>query len=92
MSRTALVIGAGIAGPVTAASLQRAGFDPVIYEAHETNADGVGAFLGLAVNGISALRALDLDQPVLARGFTTPRMVLAFIDDRHREAAPVRSP
>jgi 2-polyprenyl-6-methoxyphenol hydroxylase-like FAD-dependent oxidoreductase len=76
MSRTALVIGAGIAGPVTAAALQRAGFDPVIYEAYETNADGVGAFLGLALNGIAALRTFDLDHCVLARGFATPRTVI----------------
>lgn len=77
MPRTALVIGAGIAGPVTAVALQRAGFEPVIYEAYDTTADGVGAFLGLAVNGISALRTLDLDEAVLARGFSTPRMVIA---------------
>ena len=76
MPRTALVIGAGIAGPVTAVALQRAGFDPVVYEAYDTNAHGVGAFLGLALNGISALRTLDMDDAVLNRGFATPRMVI----------------
>lgn len=76
MPLTALVIGAGIAGPVTAAALQRAGLDPVVYEAYDGNAEGVGAFLGLAVNGISALHTLGLDEPVLARGFATPRMII----------------
>ena len=61
MSRTALVIGAGIAGSVAAVSLQRAGFEPVLYEGHERGAHGVGAFLGLGLNGISALRAVGMD-------------------------------
>jgi FAD-dependent urate hydroxylase len=76
VARTALVIGAGVAGPVTAVALQRAGRDPVIYEAHDTRVEGVGAFLGLALNGLAALRTLDLDGPVLERGFATPRMVI----------------
>jgi len=33
-ARTALIIGAGIAGPAAAMALQKAGLDPVIYEAH----------------------------------------------------------
>lgn len=74
--RTALVIGGGIAGPVTAAALQRAGIESVVYEAHADSAEGVGAFLGLGLNGIDALRAVDMDAPVLARGFPTPRMVI----------------
>ena len=76
MSRTALVIGAGIAGSVAAVSLQRAGFEPVLYEGHERGAHGVGAFLGLGLNGISALRAVGMDAPVLDRGFATDRMVI----------------
>ena len=76
MPRTALVIGGGIAGSVAGVALQRAGFDPVVHEAYETSADGVGAFLGLGLNGVSALRALDMDGGVLARGFETPRMVI----------------
>ena len=74
--RTALVIGAGIAGPATAMALQKAGIDPVVYEAHPTGADGVGVFLTLASNGIDALRVLDADKPALAKGFSTPRITL----------------
>jgi 2-polyprenyl-6-methoxyphenol hydroxylase-like FAD-dependent oxidoreductase len=72
--RTALVIGAGIAGPVAAIALQRAGVTPVVYEAHDGPADEVGAFLTLQVNGIDALRALGIGHVVSEIGFPTPRM------------------
>lgn len=75
--RTALIIGGGIAGPVTAVALQQVGISATVYEAHPRTADHVGAFLGLNVNGIAALRAVDMDGPVVARGFATPRMVIA---------------
>jgi FAD-dependent urate hydroxylase len=75
--RTALVIGGGIAGPVAATALQEAGIDPVVYKAYIHSAEGVGAFLGLGLNGIDALRAVDMDAPVVARGFATPRMIIA---------------
>ena len=66
-TRTALVIGGGIAGPAAAMALQKAGIDPVVYEAHPTGADGVGVFLTLGSNGVDALRVLDADEPALAR-------------------------
>jgi 2-polyprenyl-6-methoxyphenol hydroxylase-like FAD-dependent oxidoreductase len=72
-----LIIGAGIAGPVLAVALQKAGIEAVIYEAYRGDAEGVGAFLGVGLNGLAALRAVDMDAPVLARGFATPRMVIA---------------
>jgi 2-polyprenyl-6-methoxyphenol hydroxylase-like FAD-dependent oxidoreductase len=72
--RTALVIGAGIAGPVAAIALRRAGITPTVYEAHESTADDVGAFLTLQVNGVDALRALGIGDVVSGIGFPTPRM------------------
>jgi 2-polyprenyl-6-methoxyphenol hydroxylase-like FAD-dependent oxidoreductase len=72
--RTAVVIGAGIAGPVAAIALRRAGIAATVYEAHEGTADDVGAFLTLQVNGIDALRALDLGHIPEGLGFATPRM------------------
>jgi len=75
-TRTALIIGGGIAGPATAMALQKAGIDPVIYEARAAGADGIGAFLTLASNGIDALRTLGADQPALAAGFPTPAITL----------------
>ena len=41
MTKTALIIGGGIAGPVTAMALQRAGIDSVVYEAYGRGSDGV---------------------------------------------------
>src|SRR6266496_1715351 len=47
----AVIIGSGIAGPVTAMALQRVGIGCVLYEAYPSTADTVGAFLGLAASG-----------------------------------------
>ena len=70
---TALVIGAGVAGPVAAMALQRAGIEVSVHEAHHGGADGAGAFLTLQVNGIDALRAVQADV-VAGLGFPTPSM------------------
>lgn len=70
------IIGGGIAGPVAAIALRKAGFDAVVHEAYDEGADGVGAFLTLATNGLAALRVLDLEDAVRAHGFPTPTMRL----------------
>src|SRR5918998_4461684 len=71
-NKKALIIGGGIAGPVTAMALQRAGIESVVYEAYDTSAGlDAGAFLTVAVNGLDALRSLDAHEPVLAAGFPT---------------------
>src|SRR5215218_995196 len=67
-----LIIGGGVAGPVTAMALQRAGIQAVVYEAHAPSTEEVGSYLTIATNGIDALRAIDADTPVLAAGFPTP--------------------
>jgi 2-polyprenyl-6-methoxyphenol hydroxylase-like FAD-dependent oxidoreductase len=56
----ALIIGGGIAGPVTALALQKAGIDSVVFEAYDTTADGVGGMLTVAPNGLAALRLVGL--------------------------------
>lgn len=76
MTKKALIIGGGIAGPVTAMALQRVGIDAEIYEAHDRGAEGVGAFLTLAINGLEALRLLDLRDLVCDLGMDTPRLEL----------------
>lgn len=75
-TRTALVIGGGIAGPLTAMALQRAGIEPVVYEAHAMTSDDVGSYLTVATNGLDAMRAIDADRAVLDSGFPTPTNVL----------------
>lgn len=76
MIRNALIIGAGVAGPAAALALQKAGINPVVFEADPESADGAGVFLTVASNGIDALRVLDADQAVLAAGFPTPGITL----------------
>ncbi len=65
-TRTALVIGGGIAGPAAAMALQKPGIDAVVYEARSTGADDTGLFLTIASNGIDALRVRGADTPALA--------------------------
>ncbi|WP_067566424.1 FAD-dependent oxidoreductase [Nocardia acidivorans] len=74
--RQALIIGAGIAGPVAAIALQRAGIAATIYESYSGTAESVGGFLTVAVNGQYALRTLELDH-CLAAGFPTPDMAIS---------------
>ncbi|QIS09460.1 FAD-dependent oxidoreductase [Nocardia arthritidis] len=54
-TRSAIVIGGGIAGPVTATALHKAGIEARIYESYPHESLGVGGGLGLAANGIAAL-------------------------------------
>ncbi len=58
-TRTAIVAGGGIAGPVAAMALQRAGIQACVYEAYQGAADGVGGGLSIAQNGLNALALLD---------------------------------
>jgi 2-polyprenyl-6-methoxyphenol hydroxylase-like FAD-dependent oxidoreductase len=68
-----LIIGGGIAGPVTAMALSKAGIDATVHEAYDYAADGVGSFLTVAVNGQRALRELDLLHILEGKGFDCPR-------------------
>src|SRR5690348_5221879 len=78
--RTALVIGGGNAGPIAAVALRRAGIEATVYEAYPRTADGVGAVLSLAPNGIAALRAIGFDAATLGEPVET--MVIAGDDAR----------
>ncbi len=64
-----LIIGGGIAGPVTALALRKAGFEAVVHEAYPTGADDIGAFLTIMHNGLDALRAIDAEQVVVDHSF-----------------------
>jgi|GEM_PF-5971633 len=66
--RTALVIGGGIAGPVMALALRKAGIDATVFEAHDGAADGIGAMLTVAPNGLAALQLLDGAHPDRSAG------------------------
>jgi len=66
---TALIIGGGIAGTVTAMALRKAGIDATVYEAYPSTASEVGAFLTLMNNGLDALRAIDCYDLVVNSSF-----------------------
>ena len=91
-TRTALIIGGGVAGPATAMALQKAGLDSVIYEAHSGSAEGTGAFLTLASNGVDALHVIDADTPALAAGFPTPAILLRSGTGKYLGSAPTGLP
>jgi len=76
MIRSALVIGGGIAGPVAAMALQKAGIDAVVYEAYPSAADGAGGGLTLAPNGLDALDVIGLGDLVRPAGTPTTGIVM----------------
>jgi 2-polyprenyl-6-methoxyphenol hydroxylase-like FAD-dependent oxidoreductase len=73
----ALVIGGGIAGPVVALALRKAGIDSVIYESRHASANRVGGALALAPNGLAALGIVGADHAVETRGQPIRTMVMA---------------
>jgi 2-polyprenyl-6-methoxyphenol hydroxylase-like FAD-dependent oxidoreductase len=75
--RTALVIGGGIAGPVAALALAKAGIEPTVYEAYASTADGIGGTLTVAPNGLDALRIIDAEEVVRGIGRPMEHTVMA---------------
>ncbi|MGH3828933.1 MAG: FAD-dependent monooxygenase [Pseudonocardiaceae bacterium] len=73
---TALVIGGGIAGPVTAMALQRVGIRATMYEAYDRPADGAGGAMMIGLNALNALRTLGLDDTVRDIGIPTRRVIV----------------
>ncbi len=75
---SALVIGSGVAGPVAALALRKAGIDATVYEAHPSIADGIGGTLAIAPNGLAALEVVGARDAVTARGLPITRSVMSF--------------
>jgi FAD-dependent urate hydroxylase len=86
----ALIVGGGVAGPVAAMALRRAGFDAIVYEAHAQTSKDVGSYLTVATNGLDALRALNAHQPVMSAGFPTRYIVLLSGTGKRLEKVPIR--
>src|SRR5450631_3169278 len=66
-SRKALFIGAGIAGPVTAILLKKAGIDAQVFEAWPYST-GHGGGLQIAPNGMHVLAEIGLADEMISRG------------------------
>lgn len=79
------IIGGGIAGPVTALALRKAGIDATIYEAYPTNALGVGGSIALAPNGVAALEIVGAAEAVRAVGQPTTRSVMTLANRTRME-------
>ena len=65
--RKALIIGAGIAGPVTAIFLKRAGIDVQLFEAWPFST-GIGGGLQIAPNGMHVLAEIGLADEMIRQG------------------------
>jgi 2-polyprenyl-6-methoxyphenol hydroxylase-like FAD-dependent oxidoreductase len=74
---TALVIGGGVAGPVVALALRKAGIEATVYEAYATTADGIGGTLTVAPNGLDSLQIIGADEVVRSIGLPMDRTVMA---------------
>ncbi|MDC0666236.1 FAD-dependent oxidoreductase [Nannocystis radixulma] len=66
--RRALVVGGGVAGPTLAMFLRRLGVATTVLEARTSERGDVGAFLGLAPNGLQVLAELGLAEAIAGRG------------------------
>jgi len=75
--KTAIVIGGGIAGPVAALALGRAGIEATVYERYQNTAEGLGGTLALAPNGVAALRVVGADEAVTSMATPISRQVMA---------------
>lgn len=72
----ALIVGGGIAGPVTAMALQRAGITPRVVEAYSRGDGEVGSYFTVTPNGLAALAAVDALHCAVESGFPTRRNVM----------------
>ncbi len=75
-TRTALIIGGGIAGPVAGMALQKAGIEATVYEAYGDTAGGIGGGLSIAPNGLNALGVVGVDEPIRRIGEPITAMVI----------------
>jgi len=82
--RTALVIGGGIAGPVVATALLKAGIQATVYEAYPTLTEGIGGGLALAPNGLAALSVIGADDAVRALATPAAGTVMAVGENTRR--------
>jgi 2-polyprenyl-6-methoxyphenol hydroxylase-like FAD-dependent oxidoreductase len=80
--QNAIVIGGGIAGPVTATALRKAGIDTTVYEAYPAPSSGIGGSLALAANGLAALSIIGVDDAVRAVALPIVGQAMA-VGDKH---------
>ena len=84
MIRSAVVIGGGIAGPVAALALRRAGIEATVHEARSPSAETAGGTLAIAPNGMAALEIVGAAAAVTAAAQAGDRQVMS-VGGRHIE-------
>ena len=71
----ALIVGGGVAGPVTAMALQQVGIEATIFEAHPPSDGELGSYFTVTANGLEALAAIGARElatpPASRRGATS---------------------
>ena len=87
MTKHAIIVGAGIAGPATCMALQATGWEVTLLERRLTPDWGVGSFLTLGTNGIRALEALGCSHVATDAGFETP--VITLVGGRQKNLGDV---
>jgi 2-polyprenyl-6-methoxyphenol hydroxylase-like FAD-dependent oxidoreductase len=78
----AIIIGGGIAGPVLSVALRRIGIESAIFERSSRDDDRRGAWISFQANGMDALRAVDLAEPVERMGY--PVDDISFVNGKGR--------
>ncbi|WP_029115259.1 NAD(P)/FAD-dependent oxidoreductase [Mycobacterium sp. URHB0044] len=88
----ALVIGAGVAGPVLAVALRRVGIEADVFERNIGPEDLRGSWLTFQANGMDALRAIDLAEPIESLGFELE--TISFVNGKGRRlgSMPLAAP
>ena len=72
----ALIVGAGVAGTVTAMALQQVGIEAEIFESHPPFHGDLGSYFTVTANGLEGLAAIGTRELATAAGFPTRRNVL----------------
>ena len=80
--KTVAIIGGGIAGPVTALALHKAGIAATVYESYPSTADGLGGTIAIAPNGMAALEIVGAADAVREVASPAYRQVMSVNDKR----------
>jgi 2-polyprenyl-6-methoxyphenol hydroxylase-like FAD-dependent oxidoreductase len=79
-----MVIGGGIAGPVVATALLKAGIQATVYEGYPQLTEGIGGGLALAPNGMAALGVIGAADAVRALATPVAGTVMAVGENTRR--------
>lgn len=75
-SKKAIIIGCGIAGPVLALALHRAGIKSEIFEAQKSLDDDTGLFHYISPNGMNVFNVLDVYDKIYKLGHVCNKIIL----------------